>query len=60
MEDNFSKIMLNILDKYENMTPEELDAHIKETLSTPFGQFLKYINDEALEAVKELEREESR
>lgn len=48
-----------ILEKYEQMRPEELDAHIEKVLQTPLGKLLKAVNDETLEALKEIEDEES-
>lgn len=50
--------MIKILEKYEKMSAEELDAYIKKVLQTPLGKLLKAVNDETLEALKEMEKDE--
>lgn len=48
------------LKECEKMSPEELDKYIQETLNTPLGRYIKQQNDEAIEAVQEMERNEGR
>lgn len=49
--DDIGRILDEILNEYEAMSPQELDAFLDETLSTPLGQFIQRVNNEIMEAV---------
>lgn len=54
------KFLDAFLEECEQMSPEELEKYIQETLNTPLGRYIKQQNDEAIEAVREMERSKGR